>query len=197
MRGLVVVAVLVAGVAHADEAAELHAQALFDKSNEPLLHIDPIALPSLSGLGTREDTHERTMMQVGERTWLELEGVHWTNQDKDRRITNDETTPERGWSAAARLSHDFGAFEIGLLARLGAIDSQQSLLSDRLAGDSQRYAPRSYYDLGLTIGKSKKLSRWRTAWIALTLGYRGWLGQPPGAERDGGQVMLSIGTTFR
>jgi len=198
VRGLVVVWFLLqAGVARADDAVELHEQALFDKSTDPLLHLDPIARPSLTGLGTREDVHERTMMQLGDRTWLELEGMHWTNQEKDQRVTNDETTPERGFSTGIRLSHDLGPFQVSLLARLGEVDSQQSLLAQRLGGDQRPFAPARYADVGVTIGKSKKLSRWMTAWIALTAGYRTWLGEPPPGEEDGGQAMLTIGTTFR
>ncbi len=197
VRGLLVVWLLLAGVAHADEAGELHEQALFDKSTDPLLHLDPIARPALTGLGTREDVHERTMMELGTGTWLELEGVHWTNQDRDRRFTNDETTPERGFSAGLRLSREVGPFQVSLLARIGEVDSQQSLLAQRLAGDARPFAPARYADVGLTIGKAKKLSRWMTAWIALTVGYRSWLGEPPPGEEDGGQAMLTIGTTFR
>ncbi len=187
---------LLAGVAHADDETSVRESLLFDKGTEPLLHLDPV-LPGIASLGTREDTHERTMMQLGDHTWAELEGVHWTNQDRDRRILNDETTPERGWTASIRLSHDFGPFQATLLARLGEIDSQQALLSQRLSGDTARLGPAHYYDLSVTIGKSKKLSRWNTAWIALTLGYRGWIGKPPGDELSGGQAMLSIGTTFK
>lgn len=188
---------LFAGVAHADAPTELHESLLLDKSGDPLLHIDPVVLPGISGLGTREDTHERTMMQLGDHTWAELEGVHWTNQDKDGRFTNDETTPERGWTTSVRLTHDFGPFEATLLGRLGEIDSQQALLARRFDGDKTRFKPGRYYDVGLTIGRSRTLSRWRTAWIALTLGYRGWIGKPPGDEQSGGQAMLSIGTTFK
>ncbi len=196
MRWLVVAWLLVAGAAYADDAMELRTQTLFEKSREPLLHLDPVSLPSLAGLGTREDTHERSMMQLGEHTWLELEGVHWTNQERDRRFTNDETTPERGYSAGVRLSTDVGPFQLSLLARVGEIDSQQSLLAQRLTGE-RPFAPGRYYEVGVTIGKTKKLSRWMTAWVALTAGYRAWIGEPPPGERDGGQLMLTLGTTFR
>ncbi len=188
---------LLAGAAHADDPVEVHESTLLDKGTEPLLHLDPVALPGIAGLGTRDDTHERTMMQLGEHTWVELEGVHWTNQDKDRRFLNDETTPERGWTASVRLSHDFGPFEASVLGRIGEVDSQQALLAQRFSGDKTRFTPGHYYEVGVTIGKSKKLSRWKTAWIALTLGYRGWIGEPPGDELSGGQAMLSIGTTFK
>lgn len=197
MRSAVLALVLLAGVAYADETTSVRETTLLEKGTDPLLHLDPVVLPGLAGLGTRADTHERTMMQLGGHTWAELEGVHWTNQDVDRRFMNDETTPERGWTASVRLSRDFGPFQASLLARVGEIDSQQALLAQRLAGDRSRFSPGHYYDLGLTIGKSQKLSRWMTAWIALTLGYRGWIGTPPGDEKGGGQVMLSVGTTFR
>jgi hypothetical protein len=36
-----------------------------------------------------------------------------------------------------------------------------------------------------------------TAWIALSLGQRYWIGEPPPGELPARQVTLSIGTTFR
>lgn len=197
MRSALVACLLAAGVAHADEATSVHESSLLDKGTEPLLHLDPIALPSSGGLGHVEDTHERTMMQLGDHTWAELEGIHWTNQERDRRFTSDLTTPERGWTASLRISHDFGPFEMSVLGRLGEVESQSSQLAQRMDGERKAYRPGRYYEIGLTIGKAKKLSRWKTAWIALTLGHRAWIGKPPIGEEDSSQVMLSIGTTFK
>jgi len=185
-------------VAHADEGTSVHESSLLDKGTEPLLHLDPIALPASGGVGHVEDTHERTMMQLGDHTWAELEGIHWTNQEVDRRFTSDLTTPERGWTASLRISHDFGPFEASVLGRVGELESQSSQLGARMAGDRKAYKPARYYEVGLTIGKAKKLSRWKTAWIALTLGHRAWIGKPPiGEDQEASQVMLSIGTTFK
>jgi hypothetical protein len=197
VRSVLVACLLAAGVAHADEATSVHESSLLDKGTDPLLHIDPIALPSGAGLGRVEDVHERTMMQLGDHTWAELEGVHWTNQEVDRRFTSDLSTPERGWTASLRLSHDFGPFEASVLGRVGELESQQSQLAARMDEDHRKYKPARYYEVGVTIGKAKKLSRWKTAWIALTLGRRAWIGQPPTGEKDASQVMLSIGTTFK
>ena len=197
VRAVLVACLLAAGVVHADEAASVREASLLDKGIEPLLHLDPMPLPASGGLGHVEDTHERTMMQLGNSTWAELEGIHWMNHERDRRSASDLTTPESGWTASVRISHDFGPFEASVLGRVGELDSQSSQLASRMAGDPRSYRPARYFDIGLTIGKAKKLSRWKTAWIALTLGHRAWIGKPPIGEQDASQVMLSIGTTFK
>ncbi len=197
MRSVLVACLLAAGVAHADEPTSVHESSLLEKGTEPLLHLEPLGLPSAGGHGHVEDLRERTMMQIGDHAWAELEGVHWTNQGPDRRFTTDLTTPERGWTASLRLSHDFGPFEASVLGRVGEIDSQHAQLGAQLADSRSRYTRARYYDIAFTIGTSKKLSRWKTAWFALTIGHRAWIGQPPGDEQDATQVMLSIGTTFK
>ena len=198
MRSVVLACLLASGVALADDETSVRESTLLEKGNEPLLHLDPVLLPAGGGLGRVESTYERTMMQVGDRSWLELEGIQWTNQEKDGRFTTDGATPEGGWTASLRLSHDFGPFEASILGRVGETGSQDSQLASRMSGDQSKYGPARFYEVRLTIGKSKKLSRWMTAWIALTLGRRAYIGTPPiGEDAASNQVTLSIGTTFR
>ncbi len=178
MRAVVVAVALVPGAALADDPTSVRdgeKPLLLREADEAFLHLDPVALPSLAGLGAKTEMHEQTSVVIGHHTWVELEGTRWSN---------DLDVPERGWSGGVRLAHDFGPFVLSAGAQLHGID--------------RAYGAGSYYDIGLTIGKSKKLSRWMTAWIALSIGRRKWLGaQPPDGEADSTQITLSIGTTFK
>ncbi|MBL0216660.1 MAG: hypothetical protein IPQ07_22600 [Myxococcales bacterium] len=178
MRAGLVAVALLAGVAHADDATSLHdgeAPALLRSADEALLHLAPVSLPYTAGLGARNDVDEHTRLRIGTHSWVELEGTRWSN---------DLDVPARGWGAGIRAAHDFGWFTVSVGAQLNHVDSPAM--------------SRSYYDVGLTISKSKRLSRWMTAWIALTIGRRIWVGErPPLGEQDATQVTLSIGTTFK
>lgn len=169
-------------VLRADEATSVSTSdvggeepALLRRTDEPLLHLQPLAQPLRIGLPESYDVDEQRTVVLGKRTWVELQGV---------RYTNTSVTPERAWTASLRLAHDLGPFTIVAYAAAGGVDS--------------RYTRGSYYDVGLSIGKSKKLSRWMTAWIALSIAHREWLGEPPPGEVKGETaVTLSIGTTFK
>ena len=178
MRSVVVAVALLPGAARADDPTSLRdgeKPLLLGEASEAILHLDLVELPSLAGLGAKAEGHEQTTVMIGRHTWVELESMRWSN---------DLDVPERGYTAGVRLAHDFGPFVVGVGAELHSID--------------RRYGGGSYYDVGLTIGTSKKLSRWMTAWIALSIGRRKWLGdKPPDGEADGEQVTLSIGTTFK
>ncbi|CAN5922920.1 hypothetical protein BH11MYX3_BH11MYX3_13590 [soil metagenome] len=178
MRAVVAAVALLPGAALADEPTSVRdgeKPLLLRETDETMLHLDLVALPSTAGLGAKAEVDERTTIAIGRHTWVELEGTRWSNELDVR---------ERGWTAGARLAHDFGPFFVGIGAELHSMD--------------RRYSSGSYYDVGLTIGRSKKLSRWMTAWIALSIGRRMWLGdKPPVGEDNGEQVMLSVGTTFR
>jgi len=61
-----------------------------------------------------------------------------------------------------------------------------------------RFGSGSYVDLGLSLSRTVRLSRWMTAWISLSFGRRRWLdSSPPAGEADATEAMLTIGTTFR
>lgn len=180
MRVAVAVVLSLPTVASADESVSTSdvggaEAALLRKTDEPLLHLDPIAQPLRIGLPESVEVDDQTTVVLGKRTWLQLQGI---------RYNNTSVTPERAWTASLRLAHDIGPFTIVAHATAGGVDS--------------RYTRGTYYDVGLTIGKAKKLSRWMTGWIALTIGRREWIGEPPPGEiKEAAGVFLSIGTTFK
>ena len=187
MRAVLAAGLVLSGAARADDATSLHEEerpALFRDEAEPLLHLEPMASPSFAGLGAEKLVDERKRIDLGKRTWVELEGTQW----KD-----DMDVPQRGWSAAVRIAHDFGPFWVSASASVNYIDSRYGRGIDPKRGHG------TSIDAGITIGKSKRLSRWKTAWIALTVGVRRWQGDegPIDEPKDSGQVMLSIGTTFK
>lgn len=174
MRVAALVVLSLPAMVHADEATSVTAELLHH--DEPLLHLDPTIQPQRIGLPENIDVAEQTTIALGKRTWVELQGL---------RYTNESVTTERAWTASLRLAHDLGPFTVIAHATLGGVDS--------------RYERGGYYDVGLTIGATKRLSRWMTAWIALSVGRRVWLGKepPPGEVKESTAVMLTIGTTFR
>lgn len=178
MRAIVAAVALLPGAALADDATSVRdgeKPLLLREADEAILHLDLVTLPSNAGLGAKADVDERTTVTLGRHTWLELEGTRWSNE---------LDVPERGWNAGVRVAHRIGPVLVSLGAELHNID--------------RRYSSGSYYDVGLTIGTSKKLSRWMTAWLALTIGRRTWLGdKPPDGEANGYQLMISVGTTFK
>jgi hypothetical protein len=171
--------VVAARAARADDELEAHARSklLWDG---PSLVLDPVLLPRLEGLGAAEE-RERTPLRLGPRTRLVLEGVHWANQDTAERQHVDVVA--RGWRAAARLSYDFGFLRLGASASVDHVDT--------------RFGSGSYVDLGVSLSRTVRLSRWMTAWISLSLGRRRWQGSPPAGEADSTEAMLTVGTTFR
>ena len=153
MRAVLVALALVPAAVHADDASavrQAETPALVRGADETMLHLDPVVLPFLADLRAREERRSRPLF-VGAHTWIELEGARWENA---------LDVPERGWMVGLHAAHDVGWLRASVSARLHNIDSRQG------GG--------AYYDLGLTIGTSKRLSRWMTAWIALTIGARTW-----------------------
>lgn len=179
---LVLVLVVRARPARADEALEVH------ESPEPpragrWLELDPTLRPRLEGLGAAQETY-RSERRLGLRTRAVLESVRWANEDDDEDTLPALDLPGRGWRAALRLSHDFG------FARLDANVSVNHV--------DMRFGSGSYVDLGISLGRTFRLSRWMTGWISLGIGRRQWVGdQPPADESDATELMLRIGTTFR
>ena len=150
---------------------------------EPLLHIDPTLVPRLEGLGAVEQTRE-TVLPIGAKARAVFEGAWWENDDRDLRHPLIDV-PGRGWRTSLRLQRELGPLTLVLGAALADVDS--------------RYGSGRYYDVGIGIGRTFKLSRWMTAWIMLTAGRRHWLTDRPiaGEPIDDTTVMLTFGTTFR
>jgi hypothetical protein len=147
----------------------------------PGLVLDPLLRSRLVGLGAVEDG-ERTELEIGPHTRLVLDGGWWSNDDEDPRHPLIDS-PGRGWEAGLRLSHGLGPVTIGASASVNQIDAQR---------ERGRHV-----DVGLSLGRSVRLSRWMIGWVSLGIGRRRWLGDAPEGESDASQVMLTIGTTFR
>lgn len=175
MRGVLIVLVLVQ-TAHADEPTELHEEAphegLTRDATGPLLHLEPLLRPNVESFVTDRESHTASF-DLGPIARANIEASAWRG----------ELFGATGWSGTIRVAHDFKWFQVGFEASINRVDSGTTHGSYRL--------------LGLSIMRTKKLSRWMTAWISLTIGKRTWEGQPPRGETNDTAVMLSIGTTFR
>jgi hypothetical protein len=174
---------LVAGAppVRGDDGLEVRARSeLLDPG--PRLELDPVLPPLLVGLGATAQV-DRTELRIGADTRVVLEGVRWIHDDAAALPHVD--LPARGWRAAVRLSRDLGFAHLEAGASLDEVDS--------------RFGSGRHVDLGLSIRRTFRLSRWMTAWISLGVGRRRWLGDepPPAGESDATSVMLRVGTTFR
>ncbi len=148
----------------------------------PRLELDPVLPPLLQGLGATEEA-DGIELRIGADTRVLLEGVRWIHDDAAAMPHVD--LPARGWRAAVRLSHDLGFARLEAGASVNGVDS--------------RFGNGRYVDVGISIRRTFRLSRWMTGWISLGAGRRQWLGDgpPPAGESDATEVMLRVGTTFR
>lgn len=191
MRCVIVVLLASTAVAHADEPLELH-DGLTRDPTDPLLHVER-TLRNLETLmrsnteGFEADVkRERYDFSIGARTRATIESSAWENP----------LLAGNGWGASLRLVHDFKVIQIGVEASIQRVDSGAV---EAAPGTHGKGVHRSYTFVGVSVSKTKRLSKWMTAWISLTVGRRKWLGDqplPPG-ESDDTAGMLSIGTTFR
>lgn len=182
VRGVVLVLVL-AGIAHADEPTELH-EGLTRDATGPLLHIENALRPQAQGFDS-DVRSDQIDLDVGPHTRVQFESSAWARYEDG--IPKGWTTSlfgAEGWSSTLRIVHDFKVIQVGFEASYNRVDSS--------------YAHGSYALVGISLTKTKRLSRWMTAWLSLSLGYQRWLGEgaPPG-EQNGAAGMLTIGTTFR
>lgn len=172
---------LAAGAARADDAPAVRESAETPGA-QPWLHLDPDVLLDLRPLGAAEMTDHATF-GLGSRGRLALTGSSWSNEDAnlDGRAAIDLVA--RGWNVRAQLVYDLGPFDVRAWSELANVDYNVG---------------RGYYlDAGVSIGRTKRLSRWTTAWISLGLVHRRWLGdEQPLGESDDTQLRLSLGFTF-
>jgi hypothetical protein len=186
VRCATLVLLVLTHVARADEPIELH-DGLTREPTGPLLHVDSALVNVEAALRSNTEgfeadvEHERFDFSLGAHTRARLESSAWTGP-----LVNGN-----GWGATLRLVHDFKVIQVGVEASFQRVDSG-SVRADGKAVHG------SYLFVGATVSRTHRLSKWMTAWIALSVGRRTWLGNelPPG-EADDTAAMLSIGTTFR
>lgn len=170
-------------VAHADEGIRVRAREWFRPEEEPLLHIDPVWRPNRALDGAETVTRATysigdTLVALERSGWTDSTGVVGEGQGPSTGIVGD------GWGATLRLSRKLGPLRVGGYASYQTLDT--------------RLLRTSYVDLGLSAGRTFKVSQWMTAWIALSFGRRRWLGEIPLlSEKTENTLMLSVGTTFR
>ncbi len=187
MRELLI-AVVVLGVddAHAEEVEDsVRAQSLVGDLDGPWLHLDDAVLaPGLEAFDATRDSRT-TFIKLGPRTRLALDGASWSaNLDmRDDGGPGARDIPGHGWRAGLRLSHDFGLVRVRTNGSINHVDT--------------RYGTGTYTDVGLSIGRTHRLSRWMTGWISLGIERRRWSGPPPPGESNATELTLTIGTTFR
>jgi hypothetical protein len=163
--------VVISTLAQADPTS-IRVRRLESTQGEPLLHLAPLAADAEGGLVDRE----ATVLEIGPRTRLAVEGAWWQSGLAPSTFATD--LENHGWRAAAELSYDLGPFSVGVNA---------SLAQD---GDSSHRA------VGLFAFRKFRFSRWTQLWIVLGVSYEQFQYANGGAQ-SGANVGLRIGGTFR
>jgi hypothetical protein len=179
-------------VARADDPMSLREGLL---RGEPLLEVDRALIDIDTAMrsntqGFEADvTREQYDFKLGTNTRARIESSAWENP-----LLNGN-----GWGASLRIVHDFKVIQIGVEAGFQRVDSG-AVDGPTEQSPHSKSVHRSYAFVGAAITKKKKLSKWMTAWISLSVGRRKWINRdqpPPNGEADDTAGMLSIGTTFR
>jgi hypothetical protein len=191
MSRLVVVALLgITGSARA-QPIQLRAAAERDRSDGPPAPwslSDPLWRPGLEPRDAQRDASSLPL-KLGAHTWAVVEGSWWSVERDSASYAGLRDRPGHGWNTGLHIAHDFGMFRVDAGGTVGEVDGLDDL--------GHRNAHGAYTDLGVTISRAFRLSRWNTAWISLGVGHRRWQGAPPPGEADATQVMLTVGVTFR
>lgn len=183
MRVVGGVLLLSISTALADDAITVRKREWFRPEEEPLLHIDPTWRPHRALEGAEDITRAtysigNTLVVLERSAWSDSTGFVGEGKVPATGITGD------GWGVTLRLSRNLGPLRVGGYASYQALDT--------------RLLRSSYVDVGVSVGRTFKLSKWMTAWVALSVGRRRWLGDIPLlSEKSDDTLMLSIGTTFR
>ena len=182
---LACVAVSAATPARADDALTARARA----EQPPQLVLDLPSAPPFGGAarsgeaGPFDPTLAPVLLSLRAQVGEQRAGIDLTSRlslERTIALWNDETTDALGWRWQARLAYELGS---GLrLVATGGAGAVQS-----------RFGSDLYYDVGIGIAKLWRLSRWTTAWLSLTAGYR----MSPSTTVGEGTVMLRVGFTFR
>jgi len=181
--------VVLAGIARADQPVELHAKAA--RSEDPPAPWslgDPMWRPGSDAIDAVHGASSLRLV-LGRQTWAVLDGSWWSAERESASYAGARDRPGHGWNAGLHIAHDFGVFRIDAGGSVGEFDGLDDF--------GRRDARATYTDLGVTISRAFRLSRWNTAWISLGVGHRRWQGAPPPGEANATQVMLTVGITFR
>lgn len=144
------------------------------------LTLDPIFLPARVGLGAVEG-HQRTTIRLDPHTTITGEGSWWQNEDGAMPAVD---VPGVGYRGALQLDRDFGFITLTFGAAYANFRGPTGF--------------GRYYDVGIALRHSVRLSRWTTLWISLGIATRTWVGKErPDGEVDSGAVMLNLGGTFK
>jgi hypothetical protein len=191
MSRLVFVAVVgMTGIARA-QPIQVRAAAERDRSDGPPAPwslSDPLWRPGLEPHDAQRDA-SALPLKLGAHTWAVVEGSWWSAEREAAAYGGSRDRLGHGWTTGLHIAHDFGVFRVDAGGTVGQVDGVDDL--------GHRNARGIYTDLGVTISRTFRLSRWSVAWISLGVGRRYWQGAAPTGESDGTQVMLKIGVTFR
>jgi hypothetical protein len=182
-RVLVVLLCCAPAVARADDDAPTQLRVRGEATDpEPLLELDPTLAPQLAGIHTMEQRERADYDVAGFR--LHIASTAWANDDRAAPGAYHLDVPARGWRVGGGLVRDVGPFQLELGGWVNHVSSP--------------FGTGTYVETGIQLIKRWKLARWMTAFIALGVGRRTWLGdEPPAGERNDTALMLRIGTTFR
>ena len=133
---------------------------------------NPLLESRFETLHADEDT-AAARIPLGHQLAVQLETTAWSNRD----------IAEHGWRSVAGITADRGDWHLSARASWNGVDG--------------RFGGGRYTDYGVSLARTLRMSRWMTAWIALSIAHRQWSDTPPAGERNGTAVMLTIGTTFR
>ena len=161
---------------HGADAAESEAE--HDASS--WLTLDPVFGPAREGLGAVEQ-HQRTTLKLDPRTTITGEGSWWQNEDGALPAVD---VPGIGYRGALQLDHDFGFVTLTFGAAYANFRGPTGF--------------GRYYDVGIALRRTFRLSRWTTLWISLGFASRTFIGeQRPDGEVNSGAFMLMLGGTFK
>jgi len=186
VRAFAYLIIFAAHIASADEPSIVVRVPERWQEDEPMLHLEERT--NAEGLGGSKQ-RATSMFQVGPNLRAVTTGEWWSNDPfadgKPHPQSGELDNEARGWRAKFEATYDVGPFQVTGFVAAGHVDSA--------------HEHGTYRDIGVSIGKRFRLSRWMLAWLGLTISQREWLGDngPPPGERNGPSVMLGFSTTFR
>lgn len=175
MRTWVLPILLASSVAFADETT-IRMRRHAEDPAEPLLHLDTATPNPADAEGGIVDGRA-TILDLGRRARIGVEGTWWQTGLAPSMFSED--LRNHGWRASAELSYDLGPFRVGINASL------------------TRDAESTHRMVGLFAYRTFRLSRWMTAWIVLGLALEQWDDAGETTPKQGVNMGLTIGTTFR